>query len=222
MVVEMQKATDLSPRCSMCVFLIWWALFPCLMRTGNAIEPQTIVELSKVDNIIGAKDSSGDWDNLRAYIELTSGTGFGVLSGNDALILKALQAGAKGAIAGCANVYPANMRSRAADWIYRSESFDYGDTWTNPKPTPLPNNNSGICAVKLASGRVAVAYNHSSAPQALGAQGAWPGLRCPVSIALSEDGGLTFPLIRHIERGQGYIGEENRANNMRSIEKKAA
>ena len=32
-----------------------------------------------------------------------------MLSGNDALILKALQAGAKGAIAGCANVYPKNM-----------------------------------------------------------------------------------------------------------------
>lgn len=106
------------------------------------------------------------------------------------------------------------MRSREADWIYRSESFDYGDTWSVPEPTPLPNNNSGIAAVRLASGRVALAYNHSSAPAAYGKKGAWPGLRCPVSIALSEDGGKTFPLIRHIERGQGYVGEENRSNNM--------
>lgn len=106
------------------------------------------------------------------------------------------------------------MRSRAADWIYRSESFDYGDTWTVPEATPLPNNNSGICAVRLTSGRIAVAYNHSSAPQAAGKRGAWPGLRCPISIALSEDGGKTFPLIRHIERGQGFVGPENRGNNM--------
>ena len=106
------------------------------------------------------------------------------------------------------------MRSRQADWIYRSESKDFGDTWTVPVPTPLPNNNSGICAVKLASGRIAVAYNHSQAPQSWGKKGAWPGLRCPVSIALSEDGGKTFPLIRHIERGQGYVGDENRSNNM--------
>jgi hypothetical protein len=35
-----------------------------------------------------------------------------------------------------------------------------------------------------------------------------------VSIALSEDGGKTFPLIRHIERGQGFVGDENKANNM--------
>ena len=106
------------------------------------------------------------------------------------------------------------MRSREADWVYRSESLDYGDTWSVPEPTPLPNNNSGIAAVRLKSGRVAVAYNHSSAPQAYGKKGAWPGLRCPVSIALSEDGGKTFPLIRHIERGQGYVGDENRSNNM--------
>lgn len=105
------------------------------------------------------------------------------------------------------------FRSREADWIYSSVSDDFGDTWTVPAPTPLPNNNSGISAIKLASGRVAIAYNHSSAPQTYGDRGAWPGLRCPVSIALSEDGGKTFPLIRHIERGEGYVGDENRANN---------
>ncbi len=105
------------------------------------------------------------------------------------------------------------MRSREADWIYRSESSDWGDTWSEPVPTSLPNNNSSISALRLTSGRVAVAYNHSSAPQAYGQKGAWPGLRCPVSIALSEDGGHTFPLIRHIERGEGYVGDENRANN---------
>lgn len=105
------------------------------------------------------------------------------------------------------------MRSREADFIYRSESKDYGDTWTVPEPTPLPNNNSGIAAVRLASGRVAIAYNHNSAPSTYGKTGAWPALRNPVSIALSEDGGRTFPLIRHIERGEGYAGEENRFSN---------
>lgn len=91
-------------------------LYNIPMRTGNAIEPETVVELAKIDNIIGAKDSSGDWDNLSAYIELTKDLGFGVLSGNDALILKALKAGAKGAIAGCANVYPKNMVGIHENW----------------------------------------------------------------------------------------------------------
>ncbi len=78
-------------------------------RTGNALEPQTVAKLADVDNIIGAKDSSGNWDNLKAYIDLTKDKNFSVLSGNDALILKALEHGATGAIAGCANVYPKNM-----------------------------------------------------------------------------------------------------------------
>ncbi len=105
------------------------------------------------------------------------------------------------------------MRSRRADWIYSSESKNWGDTWSVPRPTPLPNNNSSISAIKLKSGRVAIAYNHSSAPSSYTSKGAWPGLRCPVSIALSEDGGKTFPLIRHIERGEGYAGDQNRFNN---------
>ncbi len=104
------------------------------------------------------------------------------------------------------------MRSRNADFIYKSESFDYGDTWSDPVPTVLPNNNSSISALKLKSGRIAIAYNPTSAPQT-GEVAAWPGLRCPVAVALSEDGGKTFPLIRNMELGEGFIGDENAANN---------
>ena len=85
-------------------------------RTGNALEPETVAALADVDNIIGAKDSSGNWDNLKAYIDLTADKDFSVLSGNDALILRALQNGATGAIAGCANVYPKNMVGIYENW----------------------------------------------------------------------------------------------------------
>lgn len=105
------------------------------------------------------------------------------------------------------------MRSREADFIYRSESFDYGDTWSEPKPTPLPNNNSSISAIRTQSGRVAVAYNPTSTPVPVKGKAAWPGLRNPVAVALSEDGGLTFPMIRWMERGEGFIGDENKTNN---------
>ena len=105
------------------------------------------------------------------------------------------------------------MRSRAADHIYRSESMDNGDTWTAPVPTVLPNNNSSISAVKLKSGRIAVAYNPTCTPCPTPGVASWPGLRCPVAVALSEDGGLTFPMIRYMERGEGYMGAENKTNN---------
>ena len=105
------------------------------------------------------------------------------------------------------------MRNREAYRIHRSESFDYGETWSEPKPTPLPNNNSSISAIKLQSGRVAIAYNPTCTPDHQPGKAAWPGLRCPVAVALSEDGGLTFPIIRWMERGEGYIGDENKTNN---------
>lgn len=105
------------------------------------------------------------------------------------------------------------MRSREADFIYRSESFDFGDSWSEPKPTVLPNNNSSISATRTQSGRIAIAYNPTCVSEDMRSKCAWPGLRCPVAVALSEDGGLTFPMIRWMERGEGYIGDENKTNN---------
>lgn len=105
------------------------------------------------------------------------------------------------------------LRSREADWIYRSQSLDNGDTWTSPQPTPLPNNNASISALKLQSGRIAIAYNPTQRPGTQPGVAVWPGLRCPVGVALSEDGGITFPLIRYLELGEGFAGVENRGNN---------
>lgn len=78
-------------------------------RTGNKLLPETVAKLAKdVDVIMGIKDSSGDWDNLKAYINVTRDLNkdFRVLSGNDSLILPCLKEGGAGGIAGCANVYP--------------------------------------------------------------------------------------------------------------------
>ena len=92
-------------------------------RTGNALAPETVARLSMIDNIVGVKDSSGSFENILAYLEAgksrKSGD-FATLSGNDSLILKTLQAGGSGAVAGCANVYPRTMVS-----IY--EHFVSGD-----------------------------------------------------------------------------------------------
>lgn len=81
-------------------------------RTGNALSPALVARLAKdAPNIVGAKDSSGSFDNMKQYIELTAGLDkdFSVLSGNDALILPGLVFGGRGGIAGCANVFPKTM-----------------------------------------------------------------------------------------------------------------
>lgn len=85
-------------------------------RTGNALSPATVEKLARIDNIVGVKDSSGNFDNILQYIERTRGMDFTVLSGNDSLILWTLLAGGQGGIAGCANVFPRNMVAIYEQW----------------------------------------------------------------------------------------------------------
>lgn len=77
-------------------------------RTGNAVAPATLGRLAHdFPNIVGVKDTSGNFLNMRQYIEQTRDLeDFSVLSGNDALIFDTLVNGGAGAIAGCSNIYP--------------------------------------------------------------------------------------------------------------------
>ncbi|MDR3560927.1 MAG: 4-hydroxy-tetrahydrodipicolinate synthase [Negativicutes bacterium] len=74
-------------------------------RTGNNIDYTTVRRLTKYKNIVGVKDSSGNFDNTLRYIEDTDRR-LSVLAGNDSLILWTLMAGGCGAIAGWSNVFP--------------------------------------------------------------------------------------------------------------------
>ena len=82
-------------------------------RTGNKLLPETVARLGRdIDVIMGAKDSSGDLENLKAYIRLTRDIdGFAVLAGNDGNILNCLKEGGAGGIAGRANIYPRTIAS---------------------------------------------------------------------------------------------------------------
>lgn len=81
-------------------------------RTGNRLSPETVEKLSNIDNILGVKDSSGNFSNMLSYIDRTrEREEFIVLSGNDDLICWCLMAGGGGGVSGCANVYPAHMSS---------------------------------------------------------------------------------------------------------------
>lgn len=106
------------------------------------------------------------------------------------------------------------MRSRSADYIYRSVSEDWGETWSVPEKTELANNNSSISAIRLASGDIAVVcnpvgYSHDSSKTY------WPAQRCPVEIAISTDQGIAWDYRRIIEPGEGFCGRCNDINNMR-------
>ena len=89
-------------------------------KTNVTVEPATVARLAEIDNIVAAKDSTGDMTNAEEYIRLTRGKDFSVMMGRDTLILAGLHYGATGAIASCANVAP-----RIAVDIY--EKFKAGD-----------------------------------------------------------------------------------------------
>ncbi|MHB0977418.1 MAG: 4-hydroxy-tetrahydrodipicolinate synthase [Candidatus Aquicultorales bacterium] len=73
-------------------------------RTGRNIEPETIVRLSDIDNIVGLKDASGDILQAMVVIEGTSGSGFHIYAGEDALTFSLLCLGGHGAVAAIGHV----------------------------------------------------------------------------------------------------------------------
>lgn len=79
-----------------------------------------------------------------------------------------------------------------AGFIGRSDSADYGRTWSPLKPTDLPNNNSGIDLAQLDDGTLALVCNSTSERQ-----------RTPLSILLSSDNGQTWPDRLDIETDDG-------------------
>lgn len=126
------------------------------------------------------------------------------------------------------------FRSRWADFIYSSRSTDRGRNWTVPTPTELPNNNSSIQFVRLASDELALVYNpvssegHSQRRASLydeiedegddrvtpgaGADGKaaiWGIPRAPMSLAISRDNGHSWPTRLDLELGDGFCLTNN-------------
>ena len=81
------------------------------MRTNVNIAVETATKLSEISNIVGIKDSSGDFTLTSEYIRNTreNEDQFSVLSGRDTLIHACLAYGGHGAITACANIAPRLM-----------------------------------------------------------------------------------------------------------------
>ena len=78
--------------------------------------------------------------------------------------------------------------------LYRSDSEDDGQHWSTARPTALPNNNSGVDAVRMQNGLLALACNP--------VEGNWAA-RSPLSILFSRDNGETWPERLDVESGPG-------------------
>ena len=75
-------------------------------RTGSNLLPQTTLEIAaKYKNIIGIKEASGNMEQIM-YLIQNRNKGFLVISGDDAITMPLIAAGADGVISVIANAYP--------------------------------------------------------------------------------------------------------------------
>ncbi|MBS0536628.1 MAG: exo-alpha-sialidase [Proteobacteria bacterium] len=128
-------------------------------------------------------------------------------------------------------------RSRWADHVYLSRSFDQGDTWSPPEATTLPNNNSSIQAAVLNDGRIALVYNASSAANAsqrrlslydeiedddgkeltpdaathdaVSREAFWGAPRAPLCLTVSGDSGRSWLQPLTLDESDGYCITNN-------------
>lgn len=80
----------------------------------------------------------------------------------------------------------------SAGVICRSDSEDYGKTWSPVYKTDLPNPNSGIDVTRLDDGTLVLIFNPDNKN--------W-GSRSPISLAVSRNNGTTWSPIIELDRG---------------------
>jgi len=82
-------------------------------RTGVNIEPETMERISKVKNIVGVKESSGNLEQM-ARIRYLCGDKFNLISGDDGLTLPVLAIGGTGVISVVNNIVPKDVSDMVA------------------------------------------------------------------------------------------------------------
>jgi 4-hydroxy-tetrahydrodipicolinate synthase len=74
-------------------------------RTGSNVLPETTIALAEIPNIVAMKEASGSMEQIMEIIRLRK-PNFGVLSGDDAITMPLIAAGADGVISVVANAFP--------------------------------------------------------------------------------------------------------------------
>ena len=82
------------------------------------ITPKLVERLMKAypEAIAGMKDSSGDWNNTKVFLDNFAKSGFDVFVGSESFLLANMQNGGAGCISATANVNPAAIDKLYRDW----------------------------------------------------------------------------------------------------------
>lgn len=84
-------------------------------RTGMNIEPKTVLELSKIENIVGIKEASGNISQVAEIIRICP-RDFLVYSGNDDMVIPLMSLGGHGVISVVANILPGETKKMVEEF----------------------------------------------------------------------------------------------------------
>lgn len=86
-------------------------------RTSVNIEPKTVLELSKIPNIVAIKEASGNIDQCVELASLVQNEDFDLYTGNDSQVLSMLALGGKGVISVVGNIMPKETNKICSDFF---------------------------------------------------------------------------------------------------------
>lgn len=124
-------------------------------RTSVDLKPETVIELSKIPNILGLKEASGDVARIRPLATALPAD-FMIYAGNDGEIVDVLESGGHGVISVLANIVPKKVHQITEEFFkgnhevarksqeYNQKLIDALFSDTNPVPVKEAMNLMGM------------------------------------------------------------------------------
>lgn len=129
-------------------------------RTGIHMSVETIIELSKIDNIMWLKDAAGNLDDMTTIIRDTKES-FKVYSGDDSMLLPTLAIGSSGIVSVSSHIVGTEMQKLVrlfkegkvveAAQLHQQLLPTFQKVFSAPSPTPVKYMLKlyGICSSKV-------------------------------------------------------------------------
>ena len=122
-------------------------LYNVACRTSINLETETLLALSKIDNIVGVKEASGDLDQIKEVIASVPDD-FSVLSGDDSMTLELCKSGGHGVVSVASNIVPEAVKTYLEDLqpnSFLEKLFEDIFIETNPQPIKTLLAEEGGC-----------------------------------------------------------------------------
>jgi predicted neuraminidase len=147
---------------------------PIILKDGRILLP-LYSEDKWCSEFMASDDSGAAWEHMAEVCSKPGNIQAAVAELGDGSLYAVMRTGAK----------------KGTGKLWQTRSADNGQTWEAPTLTSLPNPNAGIDMVRLASGRLLLAFNNSGRD------------RTPLTLAVSDDNGKSWRVVRDVETAPG-------------------